>query len=108
MKHALLIVSMFALTSCSSVVETTSGSTTNEALDRRSFEGEADMISHIEAVSEQNAEDIAELAYIKAQTLSAIGEIDDARVLYTFLVDEHRTTEFGYLALVWLKENPKH
>ena len=47
----------------------------------------------------------AELIYLKAQTYEKMGDYTKAKTLYEYLKNEHRSSQYGYLASQRLEEN---
>ena len=56
------------------------------------------MISLAQKVNDMSPELSAELNYLKAQTYDKLGMAEKSDNLYRYLGEQHKDTEYGYLA----------
>ena len=98
MQKVLLLVSTLFLASCSSMIQSTSVSAAYKKFEHQKFERTLELITRAENVRTTTPEVKAELTYLKARTHEGLGEREIANTLYEYLAEQHRDSQYGYLA----------
>jgi len=87
----------------SSLIQSTSVIDVYKKYELQEFERTLELISRAENVKEPPPEMKAELTYLKAQTHEKLGQQKIANTLYEYLFEEHKESQYGYLASKKLK-----
>lgn len=98
MKKILLLALTFSLTACASTIQSTSLSEAYKKYEQQEFERTLILITRAENAKDTTPEMKAELTYLKAQTFEKLGRQKIANILYEYLVEEHKNSQYGYLA----------
>lgn len=98
MRLVALGVSAVILTGCASFAKTASIEAAYEHYDSKDYDEVLVHISRAENFSEISPETRIELAYLKAQTYEQLGEKGKAKTLYTYLIEQHADSLYGYFA----------
>ncbi len=93
-----VLVFIFLLSACAGLIQSTSISEAYKKYEAQEFEQALELISRAENFKETTPEMKAELTYLKAQSLEGIGQQKIANTLYKYLVEEHKNSQYGYLA----------
>ncbi len=93
-----VLVFIFLLSACAGLIQSTSISEAYKKYEAQEFEQTLELISRAENFKETTPEMKAELTYLKAQTLEGLGQQKIANTLYEYLVEEHKDSQYGYLA----------
>ena len=96
-KVPLLVATLF-LASCSSMIQSASVSEAYKKYELQKFERTLDLITRAENARATTPEVKAELTYLKARTHESLGEQEIANILYEYLSEQHRDSQYGYLA----------
>jgi len=91
------------LGACSSLIQSTSVIDEYKKYELQKFERTLELISRAENVKEPAPEMKAELTYLKAQTHEKLGQQKIANTLYKYLFEEHKESQYSYLASKKLK-----
>ena len=105
MKKIFLASLVLLVTGCASVLQTASISQAYENYEDKDYEETLKLISQAESISKTTPELKAELTYLKAQTYEEMGQYETAETLYEYLKDQHKDSQYGYLAAKWLEKN---
>lgn len=98
MKKVLLLALTLFLTACASTIQSASVSEAYKKYGLQEFERTLELITQAENAKETNPEMKAELTYLKAQAHASLGQQKIANTLYEYLVEEHKDSQYGYLA----------
>lgn len=99
MKKALpIILSTLLVTGCASAVQKGAIMNAYSSFEARNYENTIYNISMAENAQHVNPELKAELTYLKARTYEKMGEYEKANSLYTYLTEQHKSSQYGYLA----------
>jgi len=82
----------------SSMIQSTSISKAYQEYGLQEYERTLELITRAENVKETTREMKAELTYLKAQAHESSGRQQIANTLYEYLAEEHRHSQYGYLA----------
>ena len=104
MNKAIISALLISLTACSSMVQKGSIDLAYSNFEDRDYEDTLKYISQAENSQATNPELKAELTYLKAQTYEKMGEYEKAKSLYEYLSEQHKKSQYGYLAAKRLKE----
>lgn len=105
MKKFAVIVLAVSIIGCSSQVQNGAIQLAYSNFNDRDYEDTLEYISQAEQAKQTNPELKAELTYLKAQTYEKMGEYQKAKSLYKYLSVEHKSSQYGYLALERLNQN---
>jgi hypothetical protein len=93
-----LLALILSLGACASLIQSTSISEAYKKYERQEFDRTLELITRAENAQETTPEMKAELTYLKAQTYESLGQQEVANTLYQYLVDQHKDSQYGYLA----------
>lgn len=96
--RTLLLAATLSLGACSNLIQTASISEAYKLYEREDYNRALELITQAEHADEMTAEMKAELTYLKAQTHDKLDQGKIATALYQYLADEHRNSQYGYLA----------
>ena len=102
-QKAILLALTLSLGACTSLIQSTSVTDAYKKYELQEFERTLELITRAENVKEATPEMKAELTYLKAQTHESLGQQKIANTLYEYLVEEHKESQYGYLASKKLK-----
>jgi len=97
-QKVLLLVSTLFLASCSSMIQSASVSEAYKNYELQKFERTLELITRAENARATTPDVKAELTYLKARTHEGLGEQKIANALYEYLAEQHRDSQYGYLA----------
>lgn len=101
----LIVTSIFiAITGCSSMAQKGAIQLAYSNFEDRDYSDTLMYISRAENEKSVNPELKAELTYLKAQTYEKMGQYEKAKSLYQYLSEQHKKSQYGYLAAKRLKE----
>ena len=98
MKKVLLLALTLFITACASTIQSASVSEAYKKYELQEFERTLELITQAENAKETNPEMKAELTYLKALTHESLGQQKTADTLYEYLIEEHKDSQYGYLA----------
>ena len=98
MWKALSLVSIFLLTACAGMIQSASITEAYKKYEAQKYEQTLDLITRAENFKETTPEMKAELTYLKAQAHESLGQQKIANTLYEYLAEEHKASQYGYLA----------
>jgi len=98
MQKVLLLALTLFIAACAGTIQSASISEAYKKYEAQEFEQTLELISRAENFKETTPEMKAELTYLKAQTHESLGQQEIANTLYEYLVEEHRDSQYGYLA----------
>lgn len=104
MKKIMVSALVITLVACSSMVQKGAVSLAYSNFEDRDYEDTLKYISQAENEKATNPELKAELIYLKAQTYEKMGQYEKANSLYEYLSEQHKKSQYGYLATKRLKE----
>ena len=104
MKKAFVIVILVVISGCASQVQKGAIQLAYSNYEDRDYEDTLKYISQAENVRDTSAELKAELVYLKAQTYEKMGDYEKANSLYTYLKEQHKESQYGYLAAKRLEQ----
>ena len=93
-----LLALILSLGACASLIQSTSISEAYKKYARQEFDRTVELITRAGNAQETTPEMKAELTYLKAQTYESLGQQEVANTLYQYLVDQHKDSQYGYLA----------
>lgn len=99
----LLVTLALFVSACASTIQSTSLSEAYKKYELQEFERTLELITRAENVKETTPEMKAELTYLKAQVHENLGQHAIANTLYEYLSQEHKDSQYGYLASEKLK-----
>ena len=97
-QKVLLLALTLCLTACAGMIQTASISEAYKKYERQEFERTLELITRAENAKETTPEMKAELTYLKAQTHECLVQQEMANTLYEYLVEQHKDSQYGYLA----------
>ncbi|MFT7214150.1 MAG: hypothetical protein ACI9XK_004415 [Granulosicoccus sp.] len=97
-QKVLLLVSTLFFASCSSMIQSASVSEAYKKYELQKFERTLELITRAENARATTPEVKAELTYLRARTYEGLGEQEIACTLYEYLAEQHRDSQYGYLA----------
>jgi len=103
LKKAVLIAAAIALTGCANFIKAGSINEVYESFDEQKYEQTLVLIRRTENLSDFDPDLRAELTYMKAQTLAALGDSREANALYGYLKSQHSATQYAWLAELHLR-----
>ena len=93
-----LLALILSLGACASLIQSTSVTDAYKKYELQEFDRTLELITRAENAQETTPEMKAELTYLKAQTYESLGQQEVANTLYQYLVDQHKDSQYGYLA----------
>lgn len=97
-KKVLLLGLTLFIAGCTGMIQSTSILEAYKKYDAQEFEQTLELISRAENFKNTAPEMKAELTYLKAQTHENLGQQEIANTLYEYLVEQHKDSQYGYLA----------
>ena len=97
-KKVLLMTLTLFVAACASMIQSASISEAYKKYELQEFERTLELITRAENAKETTSEMKAELTYLKAQTHESLGQQKIANTLYEYLAEEHKDSQYGYLA----------
>ncbi|CAA0108810.1 Uncharacterised protein [Halioglobus japonicus] len=94
----LLLVLTLSMGACASLVQSTSVTDAYKKYELQEFERTLELITRAENAKMTTPEMKAELTYLKAQTHESLGQQEIAETLYDYLAEQHKDSQYGYLA----------
>ena len=91
-------ISAALLTGCANFAKTASIEEAYEHYDSKDYGEVLVHITRAENFSQISPETRVELTYLKAQTYEQLGEKGKAKTLYTYLMEQHADSQYGYFA----------
>lgn len=104
MKKIVLIGLTLLMVGCSSYAQRGAVQLAYSNFNDQDYEDTLAYISQAEHARQMSPELKAELIYLKAQTYEKMGEYTKAKSLYLYLSNEHKLSQYGYLASERLKQ----
>lgn len=98
MRKVLLLTLTLFVTACAGMIQSTSITEAYKKYELQEFERTLELITRAENAKETTSEMKAELTYLKAQTHESLGQQKIANTLYEYLAEEHKDSQYGYLA----------
>lgn len=98
MQKVLLLSLTLFVAACASMIQSASLSEAYKKYELQEFERTLELITRAENAKETIPEMKAELTYLKAQTYESLGQQKIANTLYEYLAEEHKDSQYGYLA----------
>ena len=95
----MLLAVTLSLGACASMIQIASISEAYKMYGREEYDRTLELITRAENTDETTAEMKAELTYLKAQTYEGLGNSEVATILYEYLAEQHRNSQYGYLAV---------
>ena len=96
-KVLLLVLTVFG-TACASTIQSASISQAYKKYELQEFERTLELIVRAENARETSPEMKAALIYLKAQAYEGLKQQRTANTLYEHLVEQHKDSQYGYLA----------
>lgn len=100
-----LLVATLSLGACANLIQTASISEAYKHYESKHYDRTLELITQAESAEAMSAEMKAELTYLKAMTYEELGERETASTLYEYLVQEHSSSQYGYMAVKKLHSN---
>lgn len=91
-------ISAVLLTGCASFAKTASIEEAYEHYDSKDYDEVLVHITRAENFSEISPETRIKLTYLKAHTYEQLGEKGKAKTLYTYLIEQHSDSQYGYFS----------
>lgn len=104
MKKVYLVLLVSLIFGCASQVQRGAIRLAYSNFNDRDYEDTLKYISQAENVQHTTPELKAELTYLKAQTYEKMGEYEKAESLYKYLSEQHKESQYGYLAAKRLEQ----
>jgi len=104
MKKIFFISLVLLVTGCANVAQTGSVSQAYKSFAANDYKKTLELITQAELFSTTTPELKAELTYLKAQALEEMGQSETAETLYEYLTDQHKDSQYGYLAAKWFEK----
>lgn len=102
---ALLACSVLLATACANTIQSTSVSEAYRAYERQEYGRTLALITRAENVNATPRELKAELTYLKALAHGQLDQKEVALALYHYLAEQHKDSQYGYLAVQRLGKN---
>ena len=93
-----LLPVILALFACAGLMQSTSVMEAYKKYDAEKYQDTLELIVRAENAKAMSSDMQAELAYLKARTHEKLGQQQVANTLYDYLIAEHGSTQYGYLA----------
>lgn len=97
-KIALIGFATLSLTACAGLMQNSSLAEAHKQYAKGNYSRTLRLIVEAEAVHPLTEVRRAEAAYLKARSYEAMGRLEEARLLYRYLRDQHPESEYTYLA----------
>lgn len=104
MKKVVLVGLILSLAGCASLAQTGSVSKAYETYERGRYAKTLKLITQAENFSTVTPELRAELTYLRAQTYRKLSQNEKAYTLFEYLKDQHKDSQYGYLAAKHLEQ----
>lgn len=104
MKKIFLFLFISSFIAACSAVQTGSLSRAYETYEEKDYQRTLELISFAQNVNDTSSELSAELSYLKAQTYAQLGMKEQSDNLFRHLAEQHKNTEYGYLAHKKIKD----
>lgn len=104
MKKVFLAGLLLFVAGCTGLLQTGSISKAYETYENENYAKTLKLITQAENVSDVTPELRAELTYLKAQTYWQLGQRKKAGTLFKYLKDQHKDSQYGYLAAERLEQ----
>ena len=98
MQKILLLTLTLFVAGCAGTIQSASLSEAYKKYELEEFDRTLELITRAENVKEPHREMKAELTFLKAQTHESLGQEEIAHALYEYLAQEHKDSQYGYLA----------
>ena len=98
MQKVLLLALTLFVAGCVGTIQSVSLSEAYKKYELQEFERTLELITRAENVKQTTPEMKAKLTYLKAQTHESLGQQKIANTLYEYLAEEHKYSQYGYLA----------
>ena len=98
MKKLFLAGSLLLVAGCAGLIQTGSISKAYESYENEKYTKTLRLITQAESISDVTPELRAELTYLEARTYWQLGEKGKADTLFQYLKDQHKDSQYGYLA----------
>ena len=98
MKTFLLAGTLLFTAGCTGLMQTGSISKAYETYENGNYAKTLKLITQAENISDVSPALRAELTYLRAQTFRQLGQTEEANTLFEYLKDQHKDTQYGYLA----------
>lgn len=98
MQKVILLALALLVVACASTIQSASLSEAYKKYELQEFERTLELITRAGNMKETTPEMRAELTYLKAQTHEGLGQKEIAITLYEYLAEEHKDSQYGYLA----------
>lgn len=98
MKKIIILAISLSIMGCSSMAQKGAISLAYSNYNARDYRDTLKYISQAENELQPSVELKAELTYLKAQTYEKMGDYNRAKSLYQYLKNEHKSSQYGYLA----------
>ncbi|WP_417448509.1 tetratricopeptide repeat protein [Idiomarina abyssalis] len=105
MKKIFVIALLLVISGCASQVQKGSIQLAYSNYEDRDYQDTLKYISQAENVRDTSQELKAELTFLKAQTYEKMGDYEKAQSLYLYLKEQHKESQYGYLASKRLEQN---
>ena len=86
------------MSACSGILQTASISEAYKKYESQQYRQTLTLIARAENAKSVAPETKAELTFLKAKTYEEIGQTDKAMALYFYLKEQHRGSQYSYLA----------
>jgi lysyl-tRNA synthetase class I len=97
--HKVLILTLaIFMAACASTIQSASISEAYKKYELKEFDRTLELIIRAENAKATSPEMKAELTYLKAQTHESLGQQQLANTLYEYLIEQHKGSQYGYLA----------
>ena len=98
LRHISVLAVVVLIAGCAGTIQFASISEAYKHYDEGDYEEALVLIQRAENASEMTPGQKAEFAFLKAQAYEGLGQADDAAILYTYIRDQHPSSEYGYRA----------
>ena len=98
MQKVLLLTLTLFVAGCAGTIQSASLSEAYKKYELEEFERTLELITRAENIKESHREMKAELTFLKAQAHENLGKEKIAHALYEYLAQEHKDSQYGYLA----------
>jgi hypothetical protein len=98
MQKVLLLALTLSVAACASTIQSASLLEAYKKYELQEYERTLELITRAENVKKTTPEMKAELTYLKARTHESLGQQTIANTLYEYLAEEHKDSQYGYLA----------
>ena len=101
-RKVISVAALITLTGCASFIKAGSLNEVHERFNEQNYKETLILIRRAENLNELEPDLIAELTYIKARSLEALGHSREASALYDYLKSQHATSQYAWLAALRL------